>query len=180
MELTIFHKLIMKHFFGFLVLLLLFTSQSCFAQDTPSVLNSNWSNLKTQLQRQTVIANNLTDILSKSSKADKAQLKKAKTLGVDFLRFIDTLDSTDSLSLSLASDKNNHLTQVTERIIFDLQNDPKFKSRADLNELIMQLEGSANRVAVAKKEYNESCREYQRLDLLFGKEETEKAVPIEF
>ena len=170
----------MKHIFQLSLLLLVFTSHTCFGQDALSTLNSNWNSLKSQLQKQTVIANNLTDILSKSSKADKTQLKKAKTLGVDFIKFIDTLDSTDSLSLSLASDKNNQLTKVTERTIINLQNDPKFKNRADVNDLIMQLEGSANRVAAAKKEYNESCREFQRLDLLFVKEETDKAVPIEF
>ena len=87
----------MKHIFRIFVSLI-FISQSCFGQDTTALINSNWTNLKTRLQRRTDIIFNLTTVLSKSKKIDKVELKNLKTYAIDLFNHVDTLTFKDSLS----------------------------------------------------------------------------------
>ena len=160
--------------------LLLLASQNCFGQDTNSIINESWTTLKTQLQRRTDIVSNLTSLLSKSSKVDKEQLNNSKVLAVDLFKYIDTLNIKDSLSVSLVSVKNNKLTQALARTIVTLENDKKFRSNNEVNGLLMQLEGCENRIALAKREYNEICKEFKKADLLFGLDQIEKAPEVKF
>ena len=44
----------------------------------------------------------------------------------------------------------------------------------------MQLESCENRIALAKREYNETCKEYKRTDLYFGSGQVDKAPEVKF
>ena len=160
--------------------LLLLASQNCFGQDTISIINASWTNLKTQLLRRADIVSNLTGLLSKSSKIDKEQLNNSKVFAVDLFKYVDTLNKKDSLSVSLASIKNNKLTQALARTIVTLENDSKLRSNNDVNGLLMQLEGCENRMALAKRAYNETCKKFKRTDLLFGPDQRVKAPEVKF
>ncbi len=169
----------MKHFFLISVLSILI-SQSCFGQDTTALINTSWTNLKTQLQRRTDLISNLTNVLSKSKKVDKVELKNSKTYSIDLFNYIDTLTFKDSLTISLANAKNNQLTQAISRTLVTLEKDIKFKNKNEVSGLLMQLEGCENRIALAKREYNEICKEYQRADLYFGNIQVDKAPEVKF
>ena len=169
----------MKHFFRFFVSLILI-SQSCFGQDTTTLINSNWTHLKTQLQRRTDIIFNLTTVLSKSKKVDKVELKNLKTYSIDLFNHVDTLTFKDSLSISLANTKNNRLTQAISRTLVTLENDMKFKNKNEVSRLLMQLEGCENQIALARLEYNEACKKYQRPHLYFGNDKVDKAPEVKF
>lgn len=169
----------MKHFFRISVVLILI-SQNSFGQDTTALINSSWTNLKTQLQRRTNIISNLAAVLSKSKKVDKVELKNLKTYSIDLFNYVDTLTFKDSLSISLVNTKNNRLTQAVSRTLVALENDIKFKNKNEVSGLLMQLEGCENRIALAKREYNETCKEYQRPDLHFGNNQVEKAPEVKF
>jgi LemA protein len=162
----------------FFIILLSF--QISYGQDTTALINKEWTNLKTQLQRRTDIISNLTSILSKSTKVDKEQLNNSKVFSIDLFKYVDTLSFKDSLSISLASDKNSRLTQALARTLATLENDKKLRSDNQLQGLLMQLEGCENRVALAKREYNEVCKQYGKTELLFGSDKVEKAPEVRF
>ena len=168
-------KLITTIFF-----IILFSVQTSYGQDTTTQINTAWINLKTQLQRRTDIVSNLTSILSKSTKVDKEQLNNSKAFSIDLFKYVDTLNFKDSLSISLANGKNNRLTQALARTLATLENDKKLMSDNQLQGLLMQLEGCENRIALAKREYNDVCKEYGKADLLFGSDMVEKANEIKF
>ena len=44
----------------------------------------------------------------------------------------------------------------------------------------MQLEGCENQIALARLEYNEACKEYQRPYLYFGNDKVDKAPEVKF
>jgi LemA protein len=169
----------MRHFFRISVLLILL-SQSCFGQDTTALINASWTNLKTQLQRRTDIITNLTNELYKSTNVDKVELTNSKTYCIDLFKYVDTLTFRDSLSISLAYNKNNRLTQAISRTLVTLENDQNFKNRNEVTILIMHLEGCENRLALVKREYNETCKVYQRTDLYFGNNQVDKAPEVKF
>ena len=167
-------------FFTTILLLFLLSFQTSFGQDTTAQINTSWINLKTQLQRRTDIVSNLASILSKSTKVDKEQLSKSKTFAIDLFKYVDTLTLKDSLSICLANEKNNRLTEALEKTLASSDNDKKLSSNNQLPGLFMQLEGCENRIALAKREYNDICKEYKRTDLLFGSDKVEKAPEIKF
>ena len=169
----------MKHFFRIFLSLILI-SQSCFGQDTTALINSNWTNLKTRLQRRTDIISNLTTVLSRSKKIDKVELQNLKTYSIDLFNHVDTLTFKDSLSISLINTKNNKLTQAISRTLVTLENDMKFKNKNEVSRLLMQLEGCENQIALARLEYNEACKEYQRPYLYFGNDKVDKAPEVKF
>lgn len=162
------------------ILLCFFSFQTIYGQDTTARINMAWTNLKTQLQRRTDIVSNLTSILSKSTKVDKEQLNNSKVFSIDLFKYVDTLSFKDSVTISLASTKNNKLTQALARTLATLENDKKLRSDNELQVLLMQLEGCENRIALAKQEYNDLCKEYGKTDLLFGSDNEEKAPEVKF
>ncbi len=162
------------------ILLFFFSFQTIYGQDTTAHINTAWTNLKTQLQRRTDIVSNLTSILSKSTKVDKEQLNNSKLYSIDLFKYVDTLSYKDSLTISLASNKNNKLTQALARTLATLEDDKKLRSDNQLQGLLMQLEGCENRIALAKRDYNNVCKVYGKTDLLFGSNNEEKAPEVKF
>jgi LemA protein len=162
------------------ILLFFFSSQTTYGQDTTAQINTAWTNLKTQLQRRTDIVSNLASILSKSTKVDKEELNNSKLVSIDLFKYLDTLRLKDSLTISLASTKNNKLTQALARTLATLENDKKLSADDQLQGLLMKLEGCENRIALAKRAYNDVCKEYGKTDLLFGSDSTEKGPEIKF
>ena len=169
----------MKHFFRIFLSFILI-SQSCFGQDTTALINSNWTNLKTRLQRRTDIIFNLTTVLSKSKKVDKVELKNLKTYSIDLFNHVDTLTFKDSLSISLANTKNNRLTQAISRTLVTLENDMKFKNKNEVSTLLMQLEDCENQIALARLQYNETCKKYERAYLYFDDNKVDNAPEVKF
>ncbi|MFN8306975.1 MAG: LemA family protein [Ferruginibacter sp.] len=163
-----------------ILLVILLSFQKSYGQDTTVLINTAWTNLKTQLQRRTDIISNLTSILSTSTKIDKEQLNNCKVFSIDLFKYVDTLSFKDSLSISLASGKNHRLTQALAKTLATLENDKRLRSDNQLQGLIMQLEGCENRIALAKREYNETCKEYNKTDLLFGHDKMGKASETKF
>ena len=156
------------------ILLYLFSYQTIYGQDTTAQINKAWTNLKTQLQKRAGIISNLTSILSKSTKVDKEQLNNSKLFSIDLFNYVDTLSFKDSLTISLASMKNNKLTQALAKTLATLENNKKFRSDKQLQGLLMQLEGCENRIALAKRDYNSVCEEYGKTNLLFSSGNIEK------
>jgi hypothetical protein len=132
------------------------------------------------LQRRTGIAGNLAVFLSQSTIVDKEQLGNSKLFAIDLYKYLDTLTFKDSLSISFASDKNSRLTQALARILITLENDKKLRSDNQLLGLFMQLEGCENKIALAKQAYNEACKKYKRIDLLFDSDNVEEGPEVKF
>lgn len=158
----------------------LFFFQNGYGQDTAVHINKAWATLKAQLQRRTDIVSNLVSIMSKSTKVNKEQLSNSKLFAVDLFNYIDTLSLKDSLSISRASEMNSKLTQALARTLASVENDKAFRSNNQFLELLMQLEGSENRIVVARRDYNDICKEYKRKDLLFKSDRFDEAPKIEF
>lgn len=132
------------------------------------------------MQRRVDIVLNLTSLISKSSKVDKKELSNSKVFASDLFKYVDTLKSKDSISITVAYTKYTNLTQALARTIATLETDKKLRNNNEITALLMHLEGIENRIALDKREYNELCMKYNRTDLLFGSEQNEKAPEVKF
>ena len=84
------------------------------------------------------------------------------------------------MSISLANDKNNKLSQSIATTFLAVENNNKSRGDKKVFEFMMQLEGCENRIAIAKMEYNKLCKESGKNDLLFGKDEANKEQEVKF
>ena len=145
------------------------TTNKTLGQDSLAVLTDSWLNLKTQLQRKADIVINLTSIISKSEKADKALIEKIRSTAKDLRQFIDSSKTLDSLTVRLTYEKDNNLRQAVSKTLAALIDDAKFKSQEESKNLQIQLMGVENRMASAKSNYNSICIKYKRTDLIYEK-----------
>jgi hypothetical protein len=151
-----------------------------FSQDTASIIKSYWMNLTTQLKSRTEIVSNLENVLSKSAAADKEYLEKSKAFAVDLNSYLDTMNSIDSSAILQASNKDRRLTQTLSRVLVSLENDQKFRNSPEVFKHISQLEECEKRIYVAKKDYNDICLKFGRIELFFGKNPNEKLPEVKF
>ncbi|HYF33452.1 MAG TPA: LemA family protein [Chitinophagaceae bacterium] len=142
-------------------------SISCLGQEVKPG-TSEWLNLKKQLQWRTDVVFNLTKTLANSKEVDKNELQKARDAATKLHKHTDSLQTIDSLSISVAYILHTALTQALSRVLVTLERDPEFKSTVAARDLVAQLEGAENRLLIARREYNKWCAETNRLDLLFG------------
>ena len=157
----------------------LLVASHSFGQDTTCHINASWTGLKTQLQRRSDIAVNLTVVLSRS-KAENKQLNNFKASAIDLSKFIDTFYLKDSVTVSLAAIKNEKLTESLARTLITTENDKKIRSDTAFIDLLMQLEGCENRIALAKQDYNNACKMCHRTDLQFRVGQTNRAAEVKF
>ncbi len=150
-------------------------------KDTSSAdLDHSWTKLKGEFQRRSDIIMNLLSVVNKSKEIDKDLIEEVKFAATDLSLFIDSSKVLDSLAVQTIYQKNNSLMQALGKILSKtlimLENNPKLKSRDEYINLQMQLEGTENRIGVAKRDYNDICMKYNRLDLIFGN----KAASVSF
>jgi LemA protein len=170
----------MKLFSIFVFLLILFFSQNTYGQDTTTSIIKSWTVLKTQLQRRNTIVINLTNILPNSSKGDRKHLAKSKMYAREFFKYLDTLKRFDSLTIAATKEKNNTLSQSLSKTLLAYEKYGKFKQSDVVMNLISQLEGTENRISLARREHNETCKTFNRFDLQFLVSENTSAIQVQF
>ena len=167
----------MKQTIQLLLLLILF-SFHLQGQDSISQIKSKWDQVKSLLQKRSNILIDLTKTLS-TVKVDKKQNNNLKVLAIDIYTYVDSLKSIDSLSIAKVEAKNK---KVWENIIVTL-------IEIDTLTIIVKqkfapfqakLEGCENNIKNATRDYNEICRKYNRTDLLFTLEYSNKPSEVQF
>jgi LemA protein len=73
---------------------------------------------------------------------------------------VDASDLTDPAKVKAFQDAQNQLTGVLGRLLAVTENYPDLKSNANFLALQSQLEGTENRIAVARRDYIDAVRAY--------------------
>jgi len=117
-------------------------------------VNAAESQIKVQLQRRADLIPNLVQTV-------KGYAKQEQTI------FIAVADARAKLAgavqsgdLQQMADANRALTAPLGRLIAIAENYPQLKSNENFRALQDQLEGTENRIAVARQDYNESVNRY--------------------
>jgi LemA protein len=122
---------------------------------------ARWSNVQNQYQRRADLIPNLVATVQGYAAQEKSVLTavveaRAKATQVK----VDVSDLTDPAKLKAFQDAQNQLSGALGRLLAVTENYPDLKSNANFLALQSQLEGTENRIAVARRDYIEAVRVY--------------------
>ncbi len=116
-----------------------------------------WANLESQIQRRSDLIPNLTATVKGAAAMEQETLTQVMQARAEATKV--TLTSSD---LSNQAKMNEYvasqqaLSSSLSRLLVSVENYPELKSLAAFTDLQTQLEGTENRIAVARKDYNEA------------------------
>ena len=122
---------------------------------------ARWSDVQNQYQRRSDLIPNLVATVQGYAKQEKDVLTsvvqaRAKATQIN----IDASQLTDPDKLKQFQDAQNQLTGALGRLLAVTENYPELKSNANFLALQSQLEGTENRIAVARRDFIEAVRSY--------------------
>ena len=122
---------------------------------------AKWADVQNNYQRRADLIPNLVATVQGYAKQEKDVLTavveaRAKATSIK----VDANDLTDPEKLKAFQDAQNQLTGVLGRLLAVKENYPDLKSNANFLALQSQLEGTENRIAVARRDYIEAVRTY--------------------
>ena len=129
--------------------------------DTEEQAKARWSDVQNQYQRRADLIPNLVATVQGYAAQEKNVLTavveaRAKATQIK----LDASDLTDPDKLKAFQDAQNQLTGVLGRLLAVTENYPDLKSNANFLALQSQLEGTENRIAVARRDYIDAVRAY--------------------
>ena len=122
---------------------------------------ARWADVQNQYQRRADLIPNLVATVQGFAAQEKSVLTavveaRAKATQVK----VDVSDLTDPAKLKAFQDAQNQLSGALGRLLAVTENYPDLKSNANFLALQSQLEGTENRIAVARRDYIEAVRVY--------------------
>ncbi len=123
-------------------------------------VHSAWSNVETQYQRRADLIPNLVNTVKGYAAHEKQTLSavvearsKATSMTVD-------ADDLTPERLAAFQQAQEGVRSALGRLIAIAENYPDLKANSNFQELQAQLEGTENRIAVARRDFNEATRAY--------------------
>ena len=122
---------------------------------------ARWSDVQNQYQRRADLIPNLVSTVQGYAAQEKNVLTavveaRAKATQIK----LDASDLTDPAKLKAFQDAQNQLTGVLGRLLAVTENYPDLKSNANFLALQSQLEGTENRISVARRDYIDAVRAF--------------------
>ncbi len=122
---------------------------------------ARWADVENQYQRRTDLIPNLVSTVQGYAKQEKDVLvavteARAKATSIH----LDAGDLTDPAKLKALQDAQGALTGALSRLLAVSENYPDLKSNANFLALQSQLEGTENRIAVARRDYIAAVQAY--------------------
>ena len=147
-----------------LVLALSLSLASCGVNTIPTLeetAKARWSDVENQYQRRADLIPNLVATVQGYAKQEKDVLvavteARAKATSIH----IDANDLTDPAKVKAVQDAQNALSGALGRLLAVSENYPDLKSNANFLALQSQLEGTENRIAVARRDYIGAVQAY--------------------
>jgi LemA protein len=150
---------------GFTALLVTVGLTGCAAVNTIPTLEerakSSWSEVQNQFQRRADLIPNLVETVKGFAQQEREVLRevteaRAKATQVQ----VDASTITDPQKFKEFQDAQNRLSGALGRLLVTVERYPELKSNANFLALQSQLEGTENRIAVARRDYIEAVRAY--------------------
>ena len=122
---------------------------------------ARWADVENQYQRRSDLIPNLVSTVQGYAKQEKDVLvavteARAKATSIH----IDAGDLTDPAKVKALQDAQGALTGALSRLLAVSENYPDLKSNANFLSLQAQLEGTENRIAVARRDYIAAVQAY--------------------
>lgn len=122
---------------------------------------AKWADVENQYQRRADLVPNLVSTVKAGAASEEKILTqvteaRAKATAIN----ITTDDLSDPETFEKFSQAQNQLTQALGQLRTVVEAYPQLQSQQNFTTLMSQLEGTENRISVARRDYNEAVREY--------------------
>jgi len=136
------------------------SSYNTLVQSDESVKTA-WSNLQAQYQRRADLVPNLVETVEGAADFEKETLQsvteaRAKATSVQ----VSAEDLNDPQKLQQFQKAQSALGQSLGRLLAVSENYPKLQATQAFSDLQAQLEGTENRITVARRDYNQAVQQY--------------------
>jgi len=154
----------------FIVLMFSFFLASCGLQSIPTANNAvegSWAEVQNQYKRRSDLIPNLVNVVKGYATHEKETLE-----GVIAARAKATSINVDAKDLNPESMKKfqaaqGELSQALGRLMVVSEQYPQLKANENFQSLQAQLEGTENRIAIARRRYIETVQEFNNLVTVF-------------
>jgi LemA protein len=122
---------------------------------------SSWSEVQNQYQRRADLIPNLVETVKGFAQQERevlTQVTEARARASQVK--VDASTITDPQKFKEFQDAQNQLSGALGRLLVTVERYPELKSNANFLALQSQLEGTENRIAVARRDYIEAVRAY--------------------
>ncbi len=153
--------------FGLLAPLAALSLGGCGLNSVPTAeeqVNAKWGDLQADYQRRADLIPNVVRTAEQTAKVEKGIL-----VGVTEARANATSiklngnDLEDPQKVAAFAAAQNQLSSSLGRLIATVEAYPQLKSPEAFRDLIVELEGTENRINVSRRDYNEAVRQYNTL-----------------
>ena len=128
-------------------------------------LKTAWSNVETQYQRRADLIPNLVNTVKGYAKHEEStftQVVEARAKATQTQLNID-----DAAAMDKYVQAQGELSSALSRLMAISENYPDLKANQNFLDLQTQLEGTENRIAVERRKYNESARDFNTYIKMF-------------
>ena len=125
-------------------------------------VQEKWSQVQTQYQRRSDLIPNLVNTVKGAANFEKGTLvavQEARSKATSINLTADQLTPENVQKFQAAQDQ---LSGSLSRLLAVAENYPNLKATQNFSELQAQLEGTENRISVARNDFNGSVREYNQ------------------
>ena len=122
---------------------------------------ASWANVQAEYQRRADLVPNLVATVQGYAQQEKSVLVEVTQARAQATHVsVDASTVTDPVKFQQYQQAQDKLSGVLGHLLSITENYPDLKSNANFLALQSQLEGSENRIAVARRDYNEAVRIY--------------------
>jgi LemA protein len=148
------------------ILLVLILTTSCGMQSIPTALNqvdADWAEVQSQYKRRADLIPNLVSVVKGYASHEKETLEgvieaRAKATQVNF-----TADQLTPENMKKFQQAQGGLSSALSRLMVTVEKYPDLKANENFRDLQAQLEGTENRITVARNRYIESIKSFNNL-----------------
>jgi LemA protein len=122
-----------------------------------------WAEAQNQYQRRADLVPNLVETVKGAAKFEQdtlTQVIQARSQATSIK--LDAKDLSDPQALQRFEQAQRGLSSALSRLLVTVERYPELKANQNYRDLQAQLEGTENRIAVARKRYIESVAEYNK------------------
>lgn len=122
---------------------------------------AQWAEVQNQYQRRSDLIPNLVNTVRGYAQQEATVLREVTEARASATQVrVDASTLTDQASLDRYAAAQDQLSGVLGRLMMITENYPELRSNENFLALQSQLEGTENRIAIARRDYNEAVRDY--------------------
>jgi len=119
-----------------------------------------WAQVQNQYQRRADLIPNLVETVKGYAQQERDVLVAVTEARARATQTSVNVDPTDPAAVQRFQEAQNQLSGALSRLLVTVERYPELKSNANFLALQSQLEGTENRIAVARRDYIEAVRRY--------------------